>query len=61
MKLFQIFGLFMFLASCGEYKPEEELDSEGGEVNTTCTLQLNWQSENNSKLHYPLFRIVTSV
>lgn len=54
MKLFQILGLFMFLASCGEYKPEEELDSEGGEVNTTCTLQLNWQSENNSKLHYPL-------
>lgn len=49
-----LIGLLLFLVSCGEYELEEDQPSEDGSVNVTYTLQLNWQGENNSKLHYPL-------
>lgn len=51
-KLFHLLLLFLW-ASCGEYTPEEEQEAEENHTETY-TLQLNWQSENNSKLHYPL-------
>lgn len=53
IKLLEILGLLMCLVSCGEYKLEEEQASEE-ESDAVYTMQLNWQSENNSKLHYPL-------
>lgn len=56
MKLQRLLGLLGLLlwVSCGEYAPEEEQEAGEDHSGATYTLQLNWQSENNSKLHYPL-------